>query len=182
MQQLLHAKQGQQPALRLRHQHQRQLYWIRRYQGYASLQAQTATAISSADSAQIQTSALLDGIVMAKPALVWQGESALTLPDGSRLQFSQQLGQGISADKLAKYSLSIQWRSGGERFKPFANRPSKTLKKWWQELQVPPWQRQHTPMLYVADGLVMVPGIGVQVEWQASAQEKGWLVTWLPAH
>lgn len=180
MQQLLHAKQGQQPALRLRHQHQRQLYWIRRYQGYASLQAHAAQRISHSDSQA--TSALLDGILTQQPTLIWQGEAELQLPDGSRLQFSQQLGQGISADKLAKYSLSIQWRSGGERFKPFANRPSKTLKKWWQELQVPPWQRQHTPMLYVADGLVMVPGIGVQVEWQASAQEKGWLVTWLPAH
>lgn len=180
MQQLLHAKQGQQPALRLRHQHQRQLYWIRRYQGYASLQAHAAQRISHSDSQA--ASALLDGILTQQPTLIWQGEAELRLPDGSLLQFSQQMGQGISVKQLAQQPVSIQWRSGGERFKPFANRPSKTLKKWWQELQVPPWQRQRTPMLYAAERLLMVPGIGVQAEWQATAQEKGWLVTWLPAH
>jgi tRNA(Ile)-lysidine synthetase-like protein len=41
----------------------------------------------------------------------------------------------------------IRFRSGGEKIK-LPGRPSKTLKSFFQENAIPPWQRARTPLLY----------------------------------
>ena len=56
--------------------------------------------------------------------------------------------------------LSIRFRQGGEQFRP-AGRPSKGLKKWFQEWRIPPWERGRLPLLFCGDELLWVPGQGI---------------------
>ena len=157
LQQLISAKIDKQLQILLHHPQQDHVYMLRRYKGYAYV--------------------TLDGVTSGVQIL-WNGEQQMVLDDGSVLLFSQQLGQGLSLDKLAQQQIKIVFRSGGERFKPYANRPSKPLKKWLQEMNMPPWYRERLPMLFVGGDLVLVPNLGVQADWQADANQMGLLVEW----
>ena len=157
LQQLLCAKIDKQLQILLHHSQHDHVYILRRYRGFAYIS--------------------LDGVTSAM-YLHWHGEEEIQLEDGSRLLFSKTLGQGISLKKLGNQTLSIQFRAGGERIKPYANRPSKPLKKWMQEMNMPPWFRERLPMVFVDRQLVLVPSLGVQAEWQAQADEMGLTVEW----
>ena len=110
--------------------------------------------------------------------LVWNGESELTLPNGSKLEFKQVTGAGL-AFKLGINKLRITNRQGGERFKPNAARPTRTLKYLMQEAHIPPWQREKMPLIYWQDALACVPGIGISHELQAKADDLGWEIVWV---
>ncbi|MBA3696647.1 MAG: tRNA lysidine(34) synthetase TilS [Methylotenera sp.] len=109
--------------------------------------------------------------------LVWNGETQLMLPNGSQLEFKQVIGKGIAL-KLGINKLRITNRQGGERFKPHAVRPTRTLKYLMQEAHIPPWQREQLPLIYWDDTLAYVPGIGIAHELQASANEQGLEIMW----
>jgi len=53
-------------------------------------------------------------------------------------------------------------RSGGESATPSHRRHSTELKKIYQELKVPPWERTWLPIIYYNDLLVAVPGVFVE--------------------
>ena len=135
--------------------------YLRRYQGWASLSVEQ-TIPEDAD-------------------LHWQGQGALQLPANGRLLFQHGFGMGLALSRLHGRPLSIRYRSGGERFKPDARRPTRTLKYLFQEADLAPWLRERLPLLYLEDELVLVPGIGVSAEWQARPDEKGVMVEWQPA-
>ena len=112
--------------------------------------------------------------------LVWNGEEELTLPSGGKLQFKQVTGAGLAL-KFGMAKLRITNRDGGERFKPNALRPTRTLKHLLQEANIPPWQREYLPLIYWHDTLAFVPGIGIAYELQASESEQGIEITWQDA-
>ncbi len=64
-------------------------------------------------------------------------------------------GFGISADSR----IEVRFRRGGECFK--SNGQTKSLKKLFQQWQVPPWQRNQVPLIYVNDTLKIVVGYGM---------------------
>jgi len=109
--------------------------------------------------------------------LVWNGEPMLLLPNGGRLYFNQVTGAGLAL-KFGMTKLRITNRDGGERFKPNALRPTRTLKYLLQEANMPPWQRLHLPLIYWEDTLACVPGIGVANELQANENETGLEIVW----
>ena len=109
--------------------------------------------------------------------MVWNGEPHLNLPSGGQLHFRQVLGSGLAL-KHGMTKLRITKRAGGERFKPDALRPTRTLKHLLQEANIPPWQREHLPLVYWHDNLAFVPSIGVAHELQASKSELGVEITW----
>jgi tRNA(Ile)-lysidine synthase len=76
-------------------------------------------------------------------------------------------------------ALCLRWQTEGQSFKP-AGRPTRPLKKWWQDAGVPPWWRERTPLLYARDQLLAVPGIGVAEGFQAAQGDKGWRPVWSP--
>jgi tRNA(Ile)-lysidine synthase len=108
---------------------------------------------------------------------VWNGEPVLILPDGSELHFNQVTGAGLAL-KFGMTKLRITNRKGGERFKPNAVRPTRTLKHLLQEANIPPWQRVHLPLIYWQDTLACVPCIGVTYELQAAEYELGVEISW----
>lgn len=109
--------------------------------------------------------------------MVWNGESELVLPNGGKLLFQQVKGTGLAV-KLGMTKLRITNRDGGERFKPNALRPTRTLKHLLQEANIPPWQREQLPLIYWQDTLACVPGVGVAHELQAAEHEMGIEIIW----
>jgi tRNA(Ile)-lysidine synthase len=103
--------------------------------------------------------------------------------DGDRLSLPAGLGElrlEPGADRgidpaLVEAGLTVRWRVGGERLKPGADRPTRTLKKLLQEASTLPWMRDRLPLLYVGDRLVAVAdrflaedasaSPGVRVRW-----------------
>jgi tRNA(Ile)-lysidine synthase len=71
-------------------------------------------------------------------------------------------------------------RQGGEAFQLAPHATARSLKKQFQALGVPAWQRQG-PLLYTADGrLLYVPGLGVCGRLQAPPGELQLRLDWLP--
>jgi tRNA(Ile)-lysidine synthase len=150
LQQLLNAKPDAELSIQIQH------YTLRRYQQRAYL---------SID----QINEPFD--------LVWNGESELVVPNGGRLIFKQVEGAGLAL-KFGMARLRITNRSGGERFKPDALRPTRTLKHLLQAANIPPWQRDHLPLVYWQDTLAYIPGVGIAHELKATKGELGLEITW----
>lgn len=106
----------------------------------------------------------------------WRGEPSLALPGlGGELRFRRVRGRGIAT---AHRPLQVRVRSGGERLKPDARRPRRTLKNLFQEAGVPPWQRDRLPLLFHGEQLVWAPELGVDAAFQAAAGAPGVLPEW----
>ena len=109
--------------------------------------------------------------------MTWNGEPHLSLPNGGKLHFKQVVGSGLAL-KHGMTKLRITNRDGGERFKPDVLRPTRTLKHLLQEANIPPWQREHVPLIYWHDTLALVPNIGIAHELQATENEEGLEILW----
>ena len=133
---------------------------LRRYQGYAYIDTNHPERVSDI-------------------AMIWQGEARLTMPDGTHLVFERHQGQGLAIDRLGGHKLRIASRQGGERFKPDLIRPTRTLKHLLQEANMPPWQRERLPLVYLDDTLAVVPNVGVECNMQATQRDMGLVITWL---
>jgi tRNA(Ile)-lysidine synthase len=111
----------------------------------------------------------------------WNGEPRLPLPAlGGELRFRRVRGRGIRSALLKKNSFQIRLRSGGERLRTDALRPSRTLKNLFQEAGVPPWERARLPLIYCGEDLVWVPGLGVDVKFLTASRADGLLPEWKP--
>ena len=108
--------------------------------------------------------------------IAWKGETKLAIPAlAGELRFRRVRGGGIAT--TAK-PLQIRVRQGGERLQPDARRPRRTLKNLFQEAGVPPWERDRLPLLVSGEDVVWVPGLGVDVRYQAPKNAPGVLPEW----
>jgi tRNA(Ile)-lysidine synthase len=105
--------------------------------------------------------------------IIWQGESEIILPNGQKLTFKKVKGRGINLKFLEHQKLKIRNRQGGESFKPESKRPTKKIKQLLQESDLPPWERDFFPMVFVEDQLASVPNFGVDIKFQTSPKEFG---------
>lgn len=93
----------------------------------------------------------------------WQGESEIVVPQWQgTLLFERSAGPGLCPERLHAHSLLVMPRSGGERLKPDAQRPSRTLKNLYQEAGVPAQQRPWLPLVYLDGALVYAAGLGME--------------------
>lgn len=134
--------------------------YLRRYRGWASLSAEPS--------------------IPEPDGLQWQGENSLCLPANGQLLARHDVADGLAMSRLHGRKLTIRYRSGGERFKPDARRPTRTLKQLYQEANIAPWLRERLPLVYVDGELVLVPGIGAAAAWQAKPGERGMMLDWQP--
>jgi tRNA(Ile)-lysidine synthase len=109
----------------------------------------------------------------------WGGERRLALPElGGELRFKRLRGEGIDLNRLNGRELTVGLRSGGERLRPDAGRPRRTLKNLFQEAGVPPWERDRLPLLFCDGALVWVPGLGVDASYRVDSSAIGVLPQW----
>jgi tRNA(Ile)-lysidine synthase len=91
----------------------------------------------------------------------WQGEEEIALPEwGGALRFRAGAGEGFDPDWLRAAPLEIRARGGGERFKPHPTRPSKTLKRLFQDAGIAEFERAALPLVWREDRLIFVAGLG----------------------
>jgi tRNA(Ile)-lysidine synthase len=97
-------------------------------------------------------------------AFRWSGEDEIALPGwGGVLRFTRHEGDGFDPAWLAARPLEARPRAGGERFKPYAARPSRTLKRLYQDAGIPEFERARLPLLWRDGELVYVAGLGADV-------------------
>jgi tRNA(Ile)-lysidine synthase len=85
---------------------------------------------------------------------------------------------GVAVDRLV--GLQLRARQGGERFRLAPHADRRSLKKQFQALGVPPWQREG-PLLYTHRGqLLYVPGLGLDAGSWAEPGTPQVSVAWHP--
>src|SRR4029077_12746354 len=94
------------------------------------------------------------------------------------LHFVRRLGAGLDCALTGGRGLSVRVRQGGGKLRVEAGGAKRSLKNLLQEARMPPWERERLPLIYCADTLVAVPGLGVASGWQAGAGNAGWTITW----
>ena len=105
--------------------------------------------------------------------IIWAGEPEIILPNGQKLIFKKVKGKGINLKFLKNKKLIIRNRQGGEFFKPDSKRPTKKIKQMLQESDLPPWDRENLPLIFVGDDLAFVPNFGIDVKFQTKPNEVG---------
>jgi tRNA(Ile)-lysidine synthase len=105
--------------------------------------------------------------------IIWAGESEIILPNGQKLTFKKVKGRGINLKFLDQQKLKIRNRQGGESFKPDSKRPTKKIKQLLQESDLPPWERENLPLIFVGDELAAFPNFGVDIKFQTKSKELG---------
>lgn len=88
----------------------------------------------------------------------WDGLSPLRLPDG-RLLVAE--GEGRPAAPWR-----VRYREGGERLRPRAGQPSRELRTWLQEQDVPPWERERLPLVLAGEDVIGVGGLPAGGSWR----------------
>ena len=101
----------------------------------------------------------------------------LQLPSGQVLRAESVIGRGLSQAKLRDARVEIRFRQGGERCRPAGRGQTHQLKKLFQEWEVPPWQRNRIPLIYVNGELAQVVGYCLCEPYAAAVTEPGWLIT-----
>ncbi len=104
----------------------------------------------------------------------WRGESELDLGAAGCLRFEPARGRGVRLPATAM----VRLRGGGERLRPDARRPSRTLKNLLREAAVPPWLRDRLPLVYVDERLAWAAEVGADLAFQPGPDEAGWLIAW----
>jgi tRNA(Ile)-lysidine synthase len=100
-------------------------------------------------------------IVKDGEAFVWAGEASLAFPAYGGVLHFDEAEQGMEAAWLRAQPLQIDFRKGGERLKPAANRPTRPLKYHYQACNVPAWERERLPVVSSGKSLLFAAGIGM---------------------
>jgi tRNA(Ile)-lysidine synthetase-like protein len=101
------------------------------------------------------------GVNIAQLALDRHAGTAVAGRDA--LRFVAADGEGFDPDWLRAVPLEVRARGGGERFKPHPTRPSKTLKRLFQDAGIAEFDRGALPLVWRADRLIFVAGLGPDV-------------------
>ena len=111
--------------------------------------------------------------------IAWVPPAPLPVPTGV-LTAIQAGGRGLSRARCRDARMSIRFRAGGEcgRLPKRVHRSS--LKKLFQSVGVPPWERERIPLVYVDDELAAVAGLWEFAPYRAEPDEQGWELQWQP--
>lgn len=95
--------------------------------------------------------------------LSWRGEKELNIPEFKGTLIFTTAKKGIPATELQKGPLILSKRKGGECLKLTERRPSKPLKQLFQQAQIPDFERERLPLLWLGGKLIFVAGLGMDV-------------------
>lgn len=74
-------------------------------------------------------------------------------------------------------AVSVRFQAQG-RFHIVGRNGSRPLKKLWQELAVPPWQRERIPLIFYGDRLMAAAGLFVTREGEPQSVATAWQIRW----
>jgi len=110
----------------------------------------------------------------------WDLSTVFNLPQrlGTLMTKAIEKPGGISIQKLGSNNVTVRFRQGGERMHPSKRSRGTSLKHLFQEWQVPPWQRDRWPLIFLNEQLVAVVNIDVARNVAAEKNEKGFQIVW----
>lgn len=108
---------------------------------------------------------------------VWRGDAVIPWGNTS-IAATRTVGRGVSVKTLTGQYCEIRHRHGGEMFNYDQSRPTKSLKKIFQEQGVPPWLRSTMPLLVINGDIVWVPYVGVNTAYQCPQGDDGVMFHW----
>lgn len=114
-------------------------------------------------------------------AFRWEGQASMAFPEwGGVLHFDRE-EEGIDGTWLQGQELVLHPRLGGERLKPAANRPTRSLKHHYQALDIPFWERERLPLLSTSGGeLLFAAGVGMDCRHFSSNSTDKICCRWVP--
>lgn len=115
----------------------------------------------------------------ADTVLSWDLRAPLEFSHG-RLEATRVTGAGLDAGRCTQGRVQVRFRRGGERCRPAGQARSSTLKHWFQERGIPPWERDRLPLVYLDAELAAVAGAWVCEGFEPSPEQPGWLLHWRP--
>jgi tRNA(Ile)-lysidine synthase len=105
----------------------------------------------------------------------WDLRRSLVLPNGmGLLSVEKVMGQGIAVE--ATKNVTVCFRQSRERCQPDGRVGSHPLKKLFQEWEVPPWQRQRVPLIYLGSQLAAVVGYCYCDKFAAKQNQHGFVI------
>ncbi|WP_299195319.1 tRNA lysidine(34) synthetase TilS [uncultured Amphritea sp.] len=123
------------------------------------------------------------GVLLLQPdesVFEWGGRP-LTLAGEVTVQGCLVVNSDLDGAGLKSLSgVTLRNRRDGDRCKPVGRGGSCSLKKVFQELRVPVWQRSSWPVCVVGDEIVALPGICICEGWQSEKKGSGFAVNWQP--
>lgn len=108
--------------------------------------------------------------------LNWPLSEPLALPDGLGKLVSGEGDICLRAPQ-PQQKVSIRFTAQGT-IRILGRAHSRSVKKLWQELGVPPWQRERIPLIYYDDQLIAALGVFVCETGQAPEGEQPWQLHW----
>lgn len=105
----------------------------------------------------------------------WNLQTELVLPHIGKIIAEAKQGGSLTSH-LDLNNLSIRFRRGGERCRLPGKTHSSSLKKLFQEWNIPPWQRNQIPLLYQGEDLIGVIGYCICEGYLAQPNEIGWSI------
>jgi len=85
-------------------------------------------------------------------------EQPIKISDSHTLFLRKAKGKGIKMGYLHGSKIQISPRKGGEKCHPVSRDKSQSLKKIFQEMEIPPWRRDEIPLLYIDESIAAVIG------------------------
>jgi tRNA(Ile)-lysidine synthase len=102
----------------------------------------------------------------------WRGEDKLHFPQFSGSLFFDVADVGFNAAWLREQALSVCLRSGGERVRLAWNRPAKSLKYHFQNMDIPAWERPYLPLVFAQEQILYAAGIGMDCHAQPKPDDE----------
>lgn len=120
--------------------------------------------------------------VLDKPgqSFRWNGETSIAFPAYGGVLHFDAADSGFDPAWLRSQELIIDFRKGGERLKPAANRPTRSLKQHYQALGVPSWERERAPIVSTDRFLLFAAGIGMDCRFLESGRGDRIALRWEP--
>ncbi len=119
--------------------------------------------------------------VLDKPgqSFRWNGEPSIGFPAYGGVLHFDMADSGFDPAWLRSQPLIIDFRKGGERLKPAANRPTRSLKQHYQSLGVPSWERERAPIVSTERDLLFAAAIGMDCRHLQAAHGESIALRWV---
>lgn len=112
-------------------------------------------------------------------SLQWNLNQDMNLPYG-RLQATRCTGEGISDSRTDNHIVTVAYRQGGESIRLRGRKHKQDLKKLFQDADIPVWQRDRLPLIYINGSLAAVADYWIARDFQADNGEYGWKISFQP--
>jgi tRNA(Ile)-lysidine synthase len=122
---------------------------------------------------RLYLSRLISLLPKCSPELI-HNQQPMLLDDKHRLIWQVHDGNGIRAE-LFSSGLTLKYRQGGEKIQLAGKTHHQSVKKLFQQWQIPVWQRDSIPLLFADKQLVAIVGYACAEIAKPQSEQTGWV-------